>query len=65
MFIIQPYLPCKNHTREKFAEYIETLNDLVDSYTDKGLVLLMGDMNCHVNLTRVVTHLDGRVLVNS
>ena len=60
MYIIQSYIPSKN--REKFAEYIETLNDLVDSYTDKGLVILMGDMNCHVNSMRVVTHLDGRDL---
>ena len=52
MYIIQSYIPSKN--REKFAEYIETLNDLVDSYTDKGLVIRMGDMNCHVNSTRVV-----------
>ena len=62
MYIIQSYLPSKNHTREKFVEYIETLNDLVDSYTDKGQVILMGDMNCHVNSTRVVKHLDGRDL---
>jgi len=43
------------------------LNDLVDSYADYGLVILMGDVNGHVNSKHVIKPLDGRdcVLVNS
>jgi len=37
--IIQSYLPSKNHTCEKFAEYIETLNDLVDSFMPRNVCL--------------------------
>ena len=48
LYIFQVYLPCSNYSLIAFTEYIDKLRNILNLYTEKGIVVLMGDMN--VNL---------------
>ena len=67
---ILKFYPLYFETRYRVPELLYRTNHVLNTngmslkrrYTDKDPVILMGDMNCHVNSTRVVKHLDGRDL---
>ena len=42
IYVFQVYLPRSNH---RFYEYIDKLDNLLGLYTEKGLVLFIGDLN--------------------
>ena len=42
------YLPCSNHSLTAYTEYLDKIRNLLNLYSEKGIVVLMGDMN--VNL---------------
>ena len=48
LFIFQMYLPCVNHSYEKYCDYINVLYDLYNMYSDQGLVVFMGDFNARI-----------------
>ena len=49
IFIFQVYLPCTNHGTEVFKGYLEKIENLFFSFSQKGLVIVMGDLNAEVN----------------
>ena len=60
MFIFQVYLPSKNNPAQLFCSYLECLINTYDEYISKGTVILMGDMNCHINCKNERGALDAR-----
>jgi hypothetical protein len=50
IFIIQVYLPCSNYPIQTFRDYIDKLYNLWSMYSDKGVVLFIGDFNAKVQL---------------
>lgn len=53
-YFFQLYLPCSNHTLEIYTEYIDRMRNILNLYSDRGIVVLMGDMN--VNLLQSALH---------
>ncbi|MES9881493.1 MAG: reverse transcriptase family protein [Sedimenticola sp.] len=51
LYILQVYLPCSNHPTLIYNEYIEKLENLISIYCDKGIVVIMGDINAHLPST--------------
>ena len=62
LYIIQVYLPSKNHSIFNYREQIEILSDIVSLYSNKGQVVLMGDINANLSSSRFVKPLDDRGL---
>jgi exonuclease III len=48
VYIFQVYLPCSNHTVDKYVEFIEQLYDIWCKYNELGTVMFMGDFNAKV-----------------
>lgn len=48
VYFFQIYLPCINHSFEIFQDYIDHLNNILGLYSDKGLVVIMGDVNANI-----------------
>lgn len=48
IYLIQVYLPCSNHSIENFRDYFDRLQNIIHYYSEKGLVILMGDMNTYL-----------------
>ena len=49
MFIFQVYIPCGNHGTEVFKRYIEKLENIIFNFSQRGLIIVMGDMNADVD----------------
>jgi len=49
MYIFQTYLPSCNHPINRFREYIDRLSELIYYYSEKGTVIVMGDLNANLN----------------
>ena len=60
LYIFQVYFPSSNHSFSKFIEYVEKLNDIIQSYRDKGIIVVMGDLNAHLNTHQINKKLDER-----
>ncbi|MES9883123.1 MAG: reverse transcriptase family protein [Sedimenticola sp.] len=60
MYIFQVYLPCSNHPIHEFREYLASLHELLCIYKDKGVVVMMGDYNAHINGPMLTKCLDNR-----
>jgi len=45
MYFLQVYLPCTNHSISIYRECIDQIYDLLCCFSDKGIVILMGDFN--------------------
>ena len=54
------YMPSKNHSIYKYRDYLESLSDVVSLYSNKGQVVIMGDINANVSSSRFVKPLDDR-----
>lgn len=48
VFFFQIYLPCINHSFDSFKDYVDRLNNILGLYSEKGLVVIMGDMNANI-----------------
>ena len=48
VYFFQIYLPCINHSFDSFQDYIDRLNNILGLYSDKGLVVIMGDVNANI-----------------
>ncbi len=60
IYVFQVYLPSGNHAIDSFREYIDILYDLYCQYTDKGVVVFMGDFNVHLNGRVHIKDVDAR-----
>ena len=49
VYIIQVYLPSSNHAISHFDEYLLRLHDICSMYKDMGTLIIMGDINAHIN----------------
>lgn len=58
----QTYLPSKGHRVDEFTNYLDLLYGILDTYSQKGMVVIMADMNCHVNSSAFSKQLDSRNL---
>lgn len=60
MYIFQVYLPCSNHPIQEFRDYLDSLHALLSIYNEKGIVIMMGDYNAHLNGLILTKPLDNR-----
>ena len=63
IYIIQAYLPSSNHCMQEFKEYMQKLQDICSTYSDKGTVVLMGDLNAHQNGSTFFKRYDRRSVI--
>lgn len=45
VFLLQVYIPCKNHPILLFKEYVDKLYNIWSMYSSQGVVIFMGDFN--------------------
>ncbi|WAQ93433.1 hypothetical protein MAR_005904 [Mya arenaria] len=45
IFVIQVYVPCKNHSMSVYNGYLEELENNECKYNDKGTLIILGDFN--------------------
>jgi exonuclease III len=45
LYLLQVYLPCKNHVSEIYRNCLEELESLFCQYNSNGIVIIMGDFN--------------------
>ena len=48
VYLFQVYLPCSNYQMASFYDYLDKLSNLLGSYSDKGTVIIMGDLNTNI-----------------
>ena len=60
MYIFQVYLPSSNHSISKYKEYMEKLSNITQMYCEKGVVVLMGDINAHISSSKFTKTIDNR-----
>ncbi|MEW8546461.1 MAG: reverse transcriptase domain-containing protein, partial [Candidatus Thiodiazotropha sp.] len=51
IFFFQTYLPCTNHSMDVYREYIDKLQNIISLYSERGMVVIMGDINTHLSLS--------------
>ncbi|MES9879927.1 MAG: reverse transcriptase domain-containing protein, partial [Sedimenticola sp.] len=60
LYVFQVYLPCTNYPIYLYREYIDNIYNMLSMYKDKGLVIIMGDFNAHLNGRVFIKPLDDR-----
>ena len=46
--VFQVYFPCSNHPMARFNDYVNKLSNLLGLYSDKEIVIIMGDLNTSI-----------------
>ena len=49
MYFFQTYLPCGNHSIDLFRDCVDRLQNIISVYSEKGMVVIMGDINTHLS----------------
>ena len=62
IFFFQVYLPCTNHSIDKFKEYLDRLQNILSLYSEKGKVVLLGDFNTYLPIACFRERADHRCL---
>ena len=62
IFLFQVYLPCVNHSLDMFKVYLDWLQNKLSLYSEKGMVVLMGEFNAYLPIARFREHADYRSL---
>ena len=62
IYLFQMYLPCSNHTLTAFTEYVDKMRNILNLYSEKGIVVLMGDMNVNFLPNAIQCNPTGRKL---
>lgn len=52
IFVFQVYLPCSNHSINSYKGYIDKIENILSTYYQKGVVIVMGDINSELSLSR-------------
>ncbi|MES9880824.1 MAG: reverse transcriptase family protein [Sedimenticola sp.] len=60
LYVFQMYLPSRNHPISKYRDYVEKVENLVSLYAEKGIVVLMGDVNAHLQSKHFIKRSDDR-----
>ena len=63
LYFFQVYLPCSNHPISSYRDYIDRLRNIMSLYSEKGTVVLMGDMNVNMATASIHAHATGRLFV--
>ena len=63
LYIFQIYLPSSGHSLSKYNEYIEKLSDIVQMYSDKGTLIILGDTNAHISSHKFIKRTDRRTAI--
>ena len=48
MYLLQVYMPSRNHASDVYKNMIEELDNILSMYMDKGTVIIMGVMNAPI-----------------
>ena len=56
------YLPCSNHTLTAFTVYLDKMRYILNLYSEKGIVVLMGHMNVNLLPNAIQCNITGRKL---
>ena len=49
VYFFQTYLPCGNHSIDLFRDCVDRLQNVISVYSEKGMVVIMGDINTHLS----------------
>ena len=60
MYLFQVYLPSRNHVLDVYKNCVEELENILSMYTDKGIVIIMGDMNAQIFPRTFASRIDSR-----
>jgi hypothetical protein len=52
VYLIQVYLPCKNHSMMSYSTYVEELENVICKFISKGTVIILGDFNTELPSVR-------------
>lgn len=61
-YFFQMYLPCSNHSMAAYTEYIDRLRNILYLYSERGIVVLLGDMNANLLPSALESNISGRSL---
>ncbi|WAR25770.1 hypothetical protein MAR_011474, partial [Mya arenaria] len=59
IFVIQVYVPCKNHPMSVYNGYLEELENIAFKYNDKGTLIILGDFNTELPSERCINTILG------
>ena len=62
IYFIQVYLPCSNHSIEVYREYMDKLQNILYLFSEKGIIIMMGDFNSHLPEANSRGRIDNRGL---
>lgn len=48
LFIVGVYFPSANHSMEEFRRHTDLLEDTINQLCDQGMIIVLGDFNCHI-----------------
>ena len=60
IYFIQVYAPCSNYPVSIYRDFVDLLQTVISTYTDHGIVVVMGDMNAHLQGQRFIKATDYR-----
>ena len=60
MYLFQVYLPSRNHVLDVYKNCVEELENILSMYSDKGIVIIMGDMNAQIFPRAFASRIDSR-----
>ena len=60
IYFIQVYAPCSNYPVSIYRDFVDLLQTVISTYTDHGIVIVMGDMNAHLQGQRFIKATDYR-----
>lgn len=65
IYILQVYTPCNNYTISVYREFIYYLHAVASTYSQNGLLILIGDFNAHLQGRKIIknTNVSGRYLL--
>ena len=62
IYFFQMYLPCSNYSLLTYTEYLDKMRNIMNLYSESGIVVLMGDMNVNLLPNAVQGNATGRKL---
>ena len=60
IYFIQVYAPCSNYPVSIYRDFVDLLQTVISTYTDHGIVIVMGDKNAHLQGQRFIKATDYR-----
>ncbi|MCG7876973.1 MAG: reverse transcriptase domain-containing protein, partial [Candidatus Thiodiazotropha endolucinida] len=66
IYLLQVYAPCSRYPINVYRDFIDSLHVIISTYSQTGLVIVMGDFNAHLQGKRFIKNTDvrGRCLLN-